>query len=132
MFFRIPEDVITRLVLVLVVWWGWCLSPCANQPGDYVLWNPKEHPHALRSSKLAPKLLGPYLVNQQLGNDVHCNHCQLNTPHVFHADRLTPFFGTEVDAKTLSLLDKDEFLIESIIFHRGSLDNKSQLYFLVH
>ena len=36
------------------------------QPRGLVLWNPKEHPHALRSSKLAPKLLGPYAFQHQL------------------------------------------------------------------
>jgi hypothetical protein len=84
------------------------------QPGDYVLWNPKEHPHALSSSKLAPKLLGPYAVHSQLRNDVHCVHCHLHTPHVFHADRLTPFFGTDAAAKKLGLLDKDDFVIQYI------------------
>ena len=42
-------------------------------PGDYVLWNPKEHPHALRSSKLAPKLLGPYLV---IYPRYYCSKCK--------------------------------------------------------
>ena len=40
------------------------------QPGDLVLWNPKEYSHAFRTSKLAPKLLGPYIVLTQSNNDV--------------------------------------------------------------
>jgi hypothetical protein len=62
---------------------------------------------------------------------VNCVHCQLQTPHVFHADRLTPFFGTETAAKKLGLLDKDEFIIDFIVTHRGSLDQRKQLHFLV-
>ena len=101
------------------------------QHGDLVLWNPKENVNSFRSSKLAPKLLGPYVVRNQLRNDVNCVHCQLQTPHVFHADRLTPFFGTDAAAKKLGLLDKDEFIIDSIVTHRGSLNHRQQLHFLV-
>ena len=32
------------------------------QPGDLILWNPCEHAHSIRTSKLAPKLLGPYVL----------------------------------------------------------------------
>jgi hypothetical protein len=101
------------------------------QPHDLILWNPKEHNHSFRSSKLAPKLLGPYTVQSQLGNEVTCTHCQLQTTHVFHCDRITPFFGTHASAKTIGLLDKEEFIIDSILSHRGSLKNRSTLQFLV-
>ena len=94
------------------------------QHSDLILWNPKENVNSFRSYKLAPKLLGPYVVRSQLGNDVNCVHCQLQTPYVLHADRLTPFFGTEAAAKKLGLLDKDEFIIDSIVTHRGSLDHR--------
>jgi hypothetical protein len=101
------------------------------QDGDLVLWNPKEHAHSFRSSKLAPKLLGPYVVHSQLGNDVSCTHCLLQTPHVFHCDRLTPFFGTPASAQKLGLLDNNEFYVEFIVAHRGSFNHRRQLQFLV-
>ena len=40
------------------------------QPGDLILWNPREHVNSSRSSKLAPKLLGPYSVISQERNDI--------------------------------------------------------------
>ena len=102
------------------------------QTGDLVLWNPKEHPHAFRSSKLAPKLLGPYTVQHQVGNDVQCTHCHLQTQHVFHTQRLTPFFGDSSTAPILGLLDKEEFVIDHVVEHRGSLQHRKSLQFLVH
>lgn len=101
------------------------------QSGDLVLWNPKEHAHSFRSSKLAPKLLGPYAVQQQHGNDVHCVHCHLQTTHIFHTDRLTPYFGTPASAERLGLLDRDEYIIDSIISHEGSFTSRPTLQFLV-
>ena len=62
------------------------------QPGDLVLWNPKEHAHAFRTSKLAPKLLGPYTVLTQTNNNVTCLHCHHNTQHVLHTHRLAVFW----------------------------------------
>ena len=99
--------------------------------GDLVLWNPKENVNSFRSSKLSPKLLGPYAVRSQLGNDVSCTHCQRQTPHIFHCERLTPFFGTPTSAKALGLLDTNEYVIDSILSHRGSLDHRKKLHFLV-
>ena len=90
------------------------------QAGNLVLWNPKENIHSFRSSKLAPKLLGPYAVHNQLGNDVSCTHFQLQTQHVFHCDRLTPFFGTPTSAEALGLLDKEEFYIDRIVSNENN------------
>ena len=42
------------------------------QPGDLVLWNPREHAHSFRTTKLAPKLLGLYMVQHQTRNEIHC------------------------------------------------------------
>ena len=101
------------------------------QDGDFVLWNPKEHTHSFRSSKLAPKLLGPYVVHSQLRNDVSCTHCLLQTQHIFHCDRLTPFFGTPSSAKKLGLLDNNEYYIDFIVSHNGSLNHRRTLKFQV-
>ena len=102
------------------------------QPGDLVLWNPKEHSHSFRTSKLAPKLLGPYTVVRQRHNDVTCLHCHLQTEHVLHTERLTPYFGAPTTAPLLGLLDKEEFIVDSILNHRGSLLQRKTLQFLVH
>jgi RNase H-like domain found in reverse transcriptase/Chromo (CHRromatin Organisation MOdifier) domain len=101
------------------------------QPGDYVLWNPRETPTSLRSSKLAPKLLGPYQVLSQTANDVHCRHLSTKQLKVFHSDRLTPFLGTHTAATTVSLLDTDLYLVASILEHVGNPHKLSSLSFLV-
>jgi hypothetical protein len=55
------------------------------QPGDYVLWNPLETPYSFRSSKLSPKLLGPYEVIQQIKNDISCRQVVTNIISKLHA-----------------------------------------------
>ena len=108
-------------------------SPVTNsyQAGDLVLWNPKEHVHSFRSSKLAPKLLGPYQVISQHKNDVLCTHPVAQTSHVFHSTRLTPFIGSVDTAKHLGLLDKEEYIVEQIMSHRGKPPRLKTLQFLV-
>jgi hypothetical protein len=84
------------------------------QPGDFVLWNPLETPHSFRSSKLSPKLLGPYEVIEQIKNDVTCQHVVTNIVSRLHASRVTPYFGTPDTAYTTALLDRDEYIITAL------------------
>ena len=74
------------------------------------------------SSKLAPKLLGPYSVISQERNDIVCTHCHLQTQRTFHSDRVSPFLGTPTDAGKLSLLDKEEYVVSTVLQHRGNLN----------
>ena len=90
------------------------------QPGDLILWNPRKHVNSFRSSKLAPKLLGPYSVISQERNDIICTHCHLKTQHTFHYDRVSPFLGAPTDAAKLGLLDKEEYVISAVLQHRGN------------
>jgi hypothetical protein len=101
------------------------------QPGDFILWNPLETPQSLRSSKLSPKLLGPYEVIQQIKNDIRCKHVVTNIISVLHSSRVTPFVGTTTDAQTSALLDRDEFIVNSVITHRGNAKKVSSLEFLI-
>ena len=101
------------------------------QAGDLVLWNPKEHPHSFRSSKLAPKLLGPYRVLSQNKNDVKCVHTTLHSHHTLHVSRITPYFGSLPSAENISLLDASEFVIDSISAHKGDWKRLSSLTFCV-
>ena len=48
------------------------------QPGDLILGNPLENADSFRSSKVAPKLLGPFSVISQECNDIICTHCHLS------------------------------------------------------
>ena len=101
------------------------------QPGDYILWNPKENKNSFRSSKLSPTLLGPYTVTQQAGNNISCYHNQLNTQHTFHSDRVTPFIGSTTIAYKMSMLDKDEYIVEKILSHRGNWNRLKSIELLV-
>ena len=102
------------------------------QPGDMILWNPKEHVNSFRSTKLAPKLLGPYVVIKQIANNISCRHLHSNTEHVLHSSRVSPFIGSDVLAKKISLLDTEEYVVESITAHRGSWKRLSSMEFLVN
>ena len=50
-----------------------------SQPSDLVLWNPRKYAQSFRTTKLAPKLLGPYMVQNQTKNEIHCIQQHLNT-----------------------------------------------------
>ena len=101
------------------------------QHGDLILWNPKENKNSFRSTKLSPTLLGPYSVIKQTGNDISCIHCLIKTQHVFHSDRVTPYIGTTDSAEKLGLLDREEYIVEAIITHRGAWSCPKSLEFLV-
>jgi Chromo (CHRromatin Organisation MOdifier) domain len=100
------------------------------QPGDFVLWNPLETPHSFRSSKLSPKLLGPCEVIEQIKNDITCQQVVTNIVSRLHASRVTPYFGSPDTAYTTALLDRDEYIIDFIITHRGNPRKISTLEFL--
>jgi hypothetical protein len=101
------------------------------QSGDLILWNPRENTHSFRSSKLAPKLLGPYMVLSQDNNDINCEHVVTNNKHTFHADRVTPYIGSKLSAERIGLLDREEYIVDSILTHRGSFSRLRSLEFLV-
>ena len=102
------------------------------QRDDLILWNPKEHSKSFRTSKLAPKLLGPYTVIEQTGNNITCQHTQFDTQHVFHADRIMPYVGTVQSAKHIGLLDREEYIVKSIVAHRGKWTHLISIELLVH
>jgi Chromo (CHRromatin Organisation MOdifier) domain len=108
-------------------------TPTQNKfaPGDLILWNPRENVNSFRSSKLAPKLLGPYKVLSQHKNDIKCVHPVLHTQHTLHSSRVTPFFGTADNAHKIALLDSDEYVVEDILQHKGEWNKIKDMAFLV-
>ena len=101
------------------------------QPGYLILWNPREHVNSFRSSKLTPKLLGPYSVISQERNDIICTHCHLKTYHTFHSDPVSPFLGAPTDAAKMDLLDKKEYVVSAVLHHRGNLNRLKTVEVLV-
>ena len=65
-------------------------------------------------------------------NDIKCKHPTLHTQHTFHADRVTPFVGTTAAATALGHLDRDEYIVDAIMAHRGNWKQLTSMQFLVH
>ena len=101
------------------------------QPGDIILWNPREQPTSLRTTKLAPKLLGPYTVISQHKNNVTCEHIITFQQTIFHTDRITLSIISLPAAKQAALLDSDEYTIQKNSAHRGAFQNNRQQQFVV-
>ena len=90
------------------------------EPGDYLLFNPRENPHDHLPTKLSPPWLGPYVVIQQVQNDISVKHVVTHSPHVFHVDRVKPFFGREDQAIAVARHDQQQFRIVSFNFYSGN------------
>ena len=105
-------------------------TPSQNQlsPGDVILWNPRENAFSFRSTKLAPKLLGPYRVISQHKNDKSCEHVVLHNHHNLHSSRVAPFYGTLESENTVALLDNGEFIVEDILSHRGDYKHIKDIF----
>ena len=88
------------------------------QPGDLVLF--QHDPNVPLPSKLSPKYVGPYIVLQQIKNDVNCRHVILGHVKQFHVSRLKLFFGSMDEAKRVAMIDNNQFVIDSILAYRGN------------
>ena len=76
-------------------------------------------------------MLGPSKVQHQTKNDISCQHVITNIVHKLHASRISPFIGSAAEAYTTALLDRDEYIVDSIVTHRGNPEKGSTLEFLV-
>ena len=101
------------------------------EPGDYVLFNPREKPSDFLTSKLSPTWLGPYEVISQTKNDVLMRHLCMKTEHVQHLTRLKPFFGSKAEAEKLAMLDYNQFDISSINYYTGNPHVRTSMQFNV-
>ena len=101
------------------------------EPGDFVLWNPKEHPNAHLDSKLSPAFKGPFEVKTHIKNDVLCEHVVNKTQHTFHVTRLKPFFGTRVDAERVAAADDDQVIVKKIHRYTGNPHVRTSMVFVV-
>ena len=86
---------------------------------SYVLAKPEREP----TSKLAPRLLGPYLVTDRFprgeGDVYRCLHLSTNQSFDFRVDRLTPYFTTdEASLRATAMLDDESYEVEAVLDHR--------------
>jgi hypothetical protein len=105
--------------------------PLNYELGDLVLFNARENPGDMLPSKLSPSWLGPYEVLGQSKNDVRMRHCCMHTEVTQHLSRLKPFFGSLEEAKSISQLDYNQFLIQSINYFTGNPHVRSSMEFNV-
>jgi hypothetical protein len=100
--------------------------------GDYVLVvYPTRPPH-----KLSPIYRGPMKIVKKARDDIFELRDLITEKNIpFHVDRLRIFNKevniTEEDLKELAAADKDEFVVEAIVGHRGTLNKRSSMEFRV-
>jgi hypothetical protein len=100
------------------------------QPGDLIF-------HRLPTDKPLPAKLrcrydGPYEVLRQYKNDVECRHLAIGNVETFFVEHCKPYIGGSRErAMELARLDADQYLIESILAHRGDPHMRTSMEFLV-
>lgn len=105
--------------------------PASYEEGDFILWNPRENPCDYLETKLSPNWLGPYVVIEQIKNDISCYHINLKTKATFHVSRVKPFFGSWEEALAVALLDKNQYRIVKFNYFTGNPHLRQSLLFNV-
>jgi hypothetical protein len=96
-------------------------TPTSFEVGDYVLISPPERP----LDKLSPKWLGPMVVVSVAGNIYQCQDLRTLKVNAYHITRLKYFELSEnVDPLQVAALDRDEYIVEAIVEHRGPRKGK--------
>jgi reverse transcriptase-like protein/integrase-like protein/chromodomain-containing protein len=103
--------------------------------GDFVLVSYPSRP----PSKLSPRWRGPFLILERQNNTYVCQDILTNSTLTFDASRLVQWEESAVPLalrdearKAAALHDRDEFVVESIVSHRGNPKRKSTMEFLIH
>ena len=99
------------------------------QPGDYILFKPTG---AFKTSKLAPKFMGPYKVLKQIKNDIECKHVVLGSIFKFNVENVEPFWGSDEEAYKVALLDHDQFVVRAVLAYKGDPLTRTTTSFLVN
>jgi hypothetical protein len=101
------------------------------EPGDLVLFNPREKPTSMLPAKLYPRMLGPYRVLSHVQNDVSLEHVVTGAPMITHVSRLIPFIGSDSDAYDVAKIDQDQYVITEISYFIGNVHIRKSLEFHV-
>jgi transposase InsO family protein len=98
--------------------------------GSYVL---VEDPQTTNKPKLNPLHDGPFEVLGQRGNEVQIKNLINNKASYVHITRVRPFHYDPVVTNPLHIAtqDQQEFIVDSILQHRGSPSDKTHMQFLV-
>ena len=101
------------------------------EPGDLILWNPREQPCDHLPHKLDANWMGPYEVINHSKNDIECRHLVLKTEHKFHVSRVKPFFGSYEDAISCAKLDQNQYYIKYIKYYTGNPHIRKSMTFTI-
>jgi hypothetical protein len=96
------------------------------QSGDFVLFDPSAQ---MLKSKLTPHYLGPYVVINQVKNDVTVRHLSSGVVSVLHVERLKRFYGDLVQAKNAANIDYDQYEVERILGYTGDPTSRASMEF---
>lgn len=96
---------------------------------SYVLLTPPEG----NRPKLSPRKKGPYRVVNFVGSKYTLQDLLTSKNFDVHISKLSPFNYdvTRTDPKTIAMDDAQEFLIESVLSHRGDRNRRTTMEFLV-
>jgi len=96
---------------------------------SYVLLNPPEG----NRPKLSPKKKGPYRVVNLIGSKYTIQDLLTSKNFDIHISKLSPFNfdPTRTDPKVIAMDDAQEFLMDSVLSHRGDRNQRSSMEFLV-
>ena len=84
-------------------------------------------------NKFLPKLKGPFRVVNRLGDKYSVQNLVTGNTEDYHVTALRPFIYDDelVNPRDVALVDKQEFVIESILAHTGNPKSLKSLRFLV-
>ena len=97
--------------------------------GDYILFD--EASKGFRHEKLKTRYSGPYVIIAVYKADITCKHIVTSKLKVFHMDDVKLFIGSAEDAYKAAQTDDDQYVIRSIVDHRGDPEKRSLMSFLV-
>jgi hypothetical protein len=103
-------------------------NPSKFSVGDYVLISYPAQP----PNKLVSPWRGPYIISE-IKNQTYCCRDLINNKIIeVFIDRLKGYRAeNDIDPKDLSMSDREEFYVESILDHRGDLKKKKSLEFKI-
>jgi hypothetical protein len=101
--------------------------------GAYVLMDPFIHKDMGKPGKFTPRLLGPYLIVNRMGDKYSCRNLVDDGVKDYHVTQLRPYthdaeFG---DPRDVALRDRGDYEIDKIVAHQGDITKLKSLTFRV-
>ena len=101
------------------------------QPGDLILYDSLYDSTKRRTEKLQNRFKGPYVVKQQILDEVEAQHICMGYHKRLLVERVKLFLGTREEAEQLAMEDADQFLITRIVAFKGNPAKRQSMEFEV-